>query len=56
MMHVKCPECGEIAVLEDNFSRVKCSRCPFDVTYGEYVRIIAYKDTRYSNVLNDYRP
>lgn len=55
-MHVKCPQCGEIAELEDNFSRVKCSKCSLDVSYGEYVKMIAYKDQRYRDVLNDYSP
>ncbi len=54
-VHVKCPKCGEIAELEDNFSRVKCNKCMLDVTYGEYVRMIAYSDPRYSDVLNDYK-
>lgn len=56
VMHVKCPKCDEIAVLEDNFSRVKCDKCSLDVSYGEYVKMIAYKDSRYSDVLNDYKP
>ena len=55
-MHVKCPRCGEIAELEDNFSRVKCNKCSLDVSYGEYVKMIAYKDARYRDVLNDYSP
>ena len=53
-MHVKCPQCGEVAELEDNFSHVKCYKCSLDVTYGEYVKMIAYKDPRYRDVLNDY--
>jgi len=56
LMHVKCPQCGEIAELEDNFSRVKCDKCSLDVTYGEYVKMIAYKDPSYRNVMNDYSP
>ncbi len=55
MMHVKCPKCKEIAVLEDNFSRVKCDKCSLDISYGEYVKMIAYKDSRYRDVLNDYK-
>jgi len=56
LMHVKCPRCGEVAELEDNFSRVKCDKCSLDVTYGEYVKMIAYKDSRYRDVMNDYSP
>lgn len=55
IMHVKCPQCGEVAELEDNFSRVKCNKCSLDVSYGEYVKMIAYKDLRYRDVLNDYK-
>ncbi len=55
IMHVKCPQCGEVAELEDNFSRVKCNKCSLDVSYGEYVKMIAYKDPRYRDVLNDYK-
>jgi len=55
MMHVKCPQCDGIAELADNFTRVKCDKCLLDVSYGEYVKMIAYKDARYRDVLNDYR-
>jgi len=54
-MKVKCPKCGSIAILENNFSRVRCSNCMLDVTYGEYVKILAYTDPRYRDVLNDYK-
>ena len=53
-MKVKCPKCNEIAELGDDFSYVKCSHCSLDITYGEYVKFIAYKDARYSDVLGDY--
>ncbi|MEE8132775.1 MAG: hypothetical protein V3T40_04285 [Nitrososphaerales archaeon] len=53
-MRLKCPQCGEVAELE-NFSRVKCDRCSLNISYGEYVKMIAYKDPRYRDVLNDYR-
>jgi len=25
------------------------------MTYGEYVKYVAYKDVRYSDILNDYK-
>lgn len=53
-MKVKCPKCDKIAELGDDFSYVKCSHCDLDITYGEYVKFIAYKDARYSDVLGDY--
>lgn len=55
LMHVKCPKCDAIAELDDGFAYVKCEECSLDVTYGEYVKMIAYKDPRYRNVLNDYK-
>jgi hypothetical protein len=51
---VRCPKCDEIAELGDDFSYVKCSHCSLDMTYGEYVKFIAYKDARYSDILGDY--
>lgn len=54
-MKVHCPDCKGIAELADDFSFVKCSSCDFDMTYGEYVKYIAYKDARYRDVLSDYK-
>jgi ribosomal protein L37AE/L43A len=56
-LHVKvrCPDCKEAAELADDFSFVKCSNCSFDMTYGEYVKYIAYKDSRYRDILSDYK-
>jgi hypothetical protein len=51
---IKCPKCDKIAELGDDFSYVKCSHCSLDMTYGEYVKFIAYKDARYSDILGDY--
>jgi len=53
-MKVKCPQCEEIAKLGDDFSYVRCSHCSLDMTYGEYVKFIAYKDAKYSDILGDY--
>ena len=54
-MKVHCPDCREAAELADDFSFVKCSNCSFDMTYGEYVKYIAYKDSRYRDILSDYK-
>lgn len=54
-MKVHCPDCGEPAELADDFSFVKCANCSFDMTYGEYVKYIAYKDSRYRDILSDYK-
>jgi hypothetical protein len=53
-MKIKCPKCDGLALLADDFSFVKCDPCALDITYGEYVKIIAYKDHTYSDVLGDY--
>ena len=53
-MKVRCPDCKGIAELSDDFSFVKCA-CGFDMTYGDYVKYIAYKDSRYSDILSDYK-
>jgi hypothetical protein len=52
---VRCPDCKGIAELADDFTFVKCSSCSFDMTYGEYVKYIAYKDARYKDILSDYK-
>jgi hypothetical protein len=52
---IRCPDCKEAAELADDFSFVKCSNCSFDMTYGEYVKYIAYKDARYRDILSDYK-
>ena len=55
-MKIRCPDCKDAAYLSDDFSFVKCSKCLLEMTYGEYVKYIAYKDVRYRNILNDYKP
>jgi hypothetical protein len=52
---VRCPDCKGVAELADDFSFVKCSNCHFDMSYGEYVKYIAYRDSRYSDILSDYK-
>lgn len=54
-MKIICPDCKEKADLADDFSSVRCRYCSLDMTYGEYVKYIAYKDTRYSDILSDYK-
>jgi ribosomal protein L37AE/L43A len=54
-MKIRCPDCKEAAELSDDFNFVKCSNCSFDMTYGEYVKYVAYKDSRYRDILSDYK-
>lgn len=54
-MKIICPNCKGQAILEDNYTSVRCELCNLDMTYGEYVRYIAQKDSRYKNILEDYK-
>ena len=54
-MKIVCPDCQSTAELSDDFTYVKCAKCSLDITYGEYVRHVAYKDKRYRNILSDYK-
>ena len=55
LMKIRCPECKKAAELSDNFTNVKCLYCGFDMTYGDYVKYVAYKDARYRDILSDYK-
>ena len=37
-----------------DFSFVTCTKCGFDMTYGEYVKFVAHNDLAYSDILSDY--
>jgi hypothetical protein len=54
-MKIICPDCKYAAELSDDFTSVKCSKCSLDMTYGEYVKYVAYKDKRYRDILSDYK-
>ncbi len=53
-MLIKCPKCKKSADLGQDFSNVVCSHCGLDISYGEYVKIIAHEDLTYSDILGDY--
>ncbi len=53
-MLIKCPKCKKNANLGQDFSKVECSFCGLDISYGEYVKIIAHEDPAYSDILSDY--
>jgi len=54
-MKIRCPDCKDAAELSDDFNSVKCSKCSFDMSYGDYVKYVAYKDSRYRDILSDYK-
>ena len=33
----KCPECGGVAILNEDVTEVKCHRCGFESEYEEYL-------------------
>jgi len=53
-MKIKCPKCKEIAELSSDFSLVKCKSCNLEISYGEYVKLLAHNDSKYSDILGDY--
>ena len=55
-MKIRCPDCKNAAELSDDFTFVKCSECSFEMSYGSYVKYVAYRDARYRDILDDYKP
>ena len=53
-MKIKCPKCKEGAELSPDFSFIRCEKCDLDMSYGEYVKLVAHKDSTYSDILGDY--
>ncbi len=54
-MKIKCPKCKKgSAELAMDFSAVWCVSCDLDISYGEYVKLLAHNDSRYSDILGDY--
>ena len=53
-MKIKCPKCKEAAELASDFSFVKCEKCNLEISYGEYVKLVAHSDATYSDILGDY--
>jgi ribosomal protein L37AE/L43A len=53
-MKIKCPKCKEAADLSSDFSLVRCDKCNLELSYGEYVKLIAHNDSAYSDILGDY--
>jgi len=51
---IKCPKCKKVAELSPDFSLVRCEKCGLEISYGEYVKLIAHNDLAYSDILGDY--
>lgn len=54
-MKIICPDCKKRADLDDSFTSVKCEYCSLNMTYGEYVIYLTHKDSRYRDILSDYK-
>ena len=53
-MKIKCPKCKKDADLAMDYSIVKCCSCDLDMSYGEYIKFVAYNESIYSDILGDY--
>ena len=53
-MKIKCPKCKKAAELSPDFSLVRCEKCDLEISYGEYVKLVAHNDMTYSDILGDY--
>jgi len=51
---IKCPKCKKVAELSPDFSLVRCEKCGLEISYGEYVKLIAHNYLTYSDILGDY--
>lgn len=52
-MDARCPECKNVAVLDDRITKVKCPHCGFEAGYDEYIEIMRDQAV---NMATDYIP
>jgi len=52
-MDAKCPECENVAILDDEITKVKCPHCNFEADYESYLEIMKEKVL---NMSVDYIP
>ncbi len=52
-MDAKCPECEQVAVLDDEITQVKCPHCNFEADYEKYLEIMTDHAV---NMAADYIP
>ena len=53
MLDARCPECENVAKVNDELTKVTCPHCKFEKTYDEYLEIM--KDQAV-NMAPDYIP
>ena len=39
-MDARCPECDQVAILDDDITTVKCPHCNFESNYEDYLEIM----------------
>jgi len=52
-MDARCPECQQVAELDDEIKTVKCSHCSFEADYESYIEIMKEQAV---NMASDYIP
>lgn len=52
-MDAKCPECENVAILDENITKVKCPHCKFEMDYDDYLEVMKDKAI---NMAADYIP
>ena len=52
-MDAKCPECEQVAVLDEDMKFVKCPHCKFETDYDNYIEVMKDKAV---NMAFDYIP
>ena len=47
MLDARCPECENVAKVNDDITKVTCPHCKFEATYDDYLEIMnMYKDLK----------
>jgi len=52
-MDARCPECEQVAILDEEITKVKCPHCNFEADYEAYLEIMKDKAI---NMSFDYIP
>jgi len=42
-MDARCPECENVAILDDEITKIKCPHCNFEADYESYLEIMKEK-------------
>ena len=53
MLDARCPECENVAKVNDDLTKVTCPHCKFEKSYDEYLEIMKDQEI---NMATDYIP